>query len=156
MSRVGWTRGRRSRHPLELHCETVREAVSARVDGEHPVVPSAVLDAHLARCAACRGFEAGVTGLARELRVREPKSAPAGLASSLTPLLRPVPPSRHAVSWHRPSRRRAAQWAMAALPAALAALVLPLGATSGPAHAPQRTHALCSTTLLQRSAPGRG
>jgi predicted anti-sigma-YlaC factor YlaD len=39
-------------------CERWREAVSARVDGEKHAVDGRLLDAHLRRCPACRGFSA--------------------------------------------------------------------------------------------------
>jgi predicted anti-sigma-YlaC factor YlaD len=43
-----------------MECERWREAVSARLDGEDPGIEPALVDAHLARCAACRGFAAAI------------------------------------------------------------------------------------------------
>jgi predicted anti-sigma-YlaC factor YlaD len=63
----------------------VREGLSARLDGEDPGVSPAVLDAHLERCAACRGWEEGAAAVSRRLRLRAAPPAvdlvPAVLAS---------------------------------------------------------------------------
>ena len=40
-----------------MSCERWIEALSARADGEDPGIEPALLDAHLARCPACREFE---------------------------------------------------------------------------------------------------
>ena len=40
-----------------MECDTAREAVSARIDGEDCGVPGAALAAHLSGCAACRAWE---------------------------------------------------------------------------------------------------
>jgi predicted anti-sigma-YlaC factor YlaD len=40
-----------------MECDRAREAISARIDGEDPGVPDGALDAHLAGCAACRGWQ---------------------------------------------------------------------------------------------------
>ncbi|SDJ49786.1 Predicted anti-sigma-YlaC factor YlaD, contains Zn-finger domain [Actinokineospora alba] len=55
---------------------TCREAVSARLDGEGEPAPAEATDRHLAECAACRQWQAGVVALARSLRVREAVAVP--------------------------------------------------------------------------------
>jgi predicted anti-sigma-YlaC factor YlaD len=52
-----------------MSCERWREAVSARLDGEDPGMDGALLDAHLARCADCRAFEASAATARREQRI---------------------------------------------------------------------------------------
>lgn len=54
-----------------MECETCREALSARLDGEAEPV-----DAHLAGCAACRAWHADAADLTRALRVREAVPTP--------------------------------------------------------------------------------
>ncbi|MGH8984442.1 MAG: zf-HC2 domain-containing protein [Acidimicrobiia bacterium] len=63
-----------------MTCDQIREAISARLDGEDPGVPLAELDAHLASCGPCRAFAEGVGALHRSLRL-----APAPDVPDLTP-----------------------------------------------------------------------
>lgn len=49
----------------------LRDAISARADGEDPGVPDDVIDAHLAECPECRAFSDATHGLRRRLKVRE-------------------------------------------------------------------------------------
>jgi predicted anti-sigma-YlaC factor YlaD len=63
-----------------MDCAQFREAVSARLDGEEPVIPTAELDGHLRQCAACRAFAADTTALRRAVRL-----APAPVVPDLTP-----------------------------------------------------------------------
>jgi predicted anti-sigma-YlaC factor YlaD len=62
----------------QLTCTACREAVSARLDGEEPGVPTAAVQAHLTSCAGCRGYEQAACQL---LAVREQS---AGYAPDLT------------------------------------------------------------------------
>jgi predicted anti-sigma-YlaC factor YlaD len=52
-----------------MGCETWREALSARVDGESLGLDAALLDAHLAGCVECRQYEADLLRLHRMVRV---------------------------------------------------------------------------------------
>lgn len=61
----------------------MREALSARIDGEDPDMDRSVLDSHLARCADCRRFTDGSEALARRLRVRRAEPVPDTTASIL-------------------------------------------------------------------------
>ncbi len=40
-----------------MECDSAREAISARIDGEDPGLTGDALDAHLAGCADCRGWQ---------------------------------------------------------------------------------------------------
>jgi predicted anti-sigma-YlaC factor YlaD len=51
-------------------CEPVREALSARLDGEDPGLAEELIDGHLAGCAACRSWSAAVEQVTRTVRVR--------------------------------------------------------------------------------------
>jgi predicted anti-sigma-YlaC factor YlaD len=48
-----------------MDCTRAREAVSARLDAEDPGVPAAMVDDHLATCAACRSWGAAAADLRR-------------------------------------------------------------------------------------------
>lgn len=52
-----------------MGCQTWREALSARLDAEPLGLDAALLDAHLAACAGCREYEAGLNRLHRMVRV---------------------------------------------------------------------------------------
>jgi predicted anti-sigma-YlaC factor YlaD len=47
-------------------CECYREALSARLDGEHPGIAEDVIDAHLVGCADCRAWVAAAEDLGRD------------------------------------------------------------------------------------------
>ncbi|GAA3512037.1 zf-HC2 domain-containing protein [Actinocatenispora rupis] len=57
-----------------MECETCRESLSARLDGE--AGPDPAVDAHLAGCAACRDWSERAVALTRRLRVRPVPPAP--------------------------------------------------------------------------------
>lgn len=50
-------------------CEQFRDAVSARLDGEDPGLPTAMLDAHLDSCAACTRWAVAAADVVRVTRV---------------------------------------------------------------------------------------
>ncbi|GAA2658674.1 zf-HC2 domain-containing protein [Actinosynnema pretiosum subsp. pretiosum] len=77
-------------------CETCREALSARMDGEVEHVPAAEVDAHLAGCADCARWQARAQALTRALRVRPAEASPDLVGA----VLADVPPRRVAV-WQR-------------------------------------------------------
>jgi predicted anti-sigma-YlaC factor YlaD len=52
-----------------MECDSVREAISARIDGEDPGLPGAVIEAHLAGCAACRGWQQRAYTMTRRARL---------------------------------------------------------------------------------------
>ncbi|WP_244211350.1 zf-HC2 domain-containing protein [Amycolatopsis kentuckyensis] len=73
------TRGNRHR-PVGDHggvdCSQLRESISARIDGEPPVVPDEVLDRHLAGCPACRAWQEQAAALRRLTLIREAPRVP--------------------------------------------------------------------------------
>lgn len=61
---------------VKVDCETCREALSARLDGEAEPAPAEQTDEHLRACAACRRWRSAATEVSRTLRVREAPRAP--------------------------------------------------------------------------------
>ncbi|HEV8563110.1 MAG TPA: hypothetical protein VGR06_42885 [Actinophytocola sp.] len=59
-----------------MECQTCREALSARMDGEHEPVPAGDTNRHLAGCAACRSWQARAIEVTRLVRVREVTPTP--------------------------------------------------------------------------------
>ncbi|WP_410608056.1 zf-HC2 domain-containing protein [Amycolatopsis sp. lyj-109] len=59
-----------------VDCSELRESISARVDGEQPVVPEDVLDRHLTGCPDCRAWQERATALRRLTLVREAPQVP--------------------------------------------------------------------------------
>jgi predicted anti-sigma-YlaC factor YlaD len=61
-----------------MRCDDIREAVSARLDGEElPVgVDAAAVDRHLATCTACAAHAAAAERLHRQVRVRSAEPVP--------------------------------------------------------------------------------
>jgi predicted anti-sigma-YlaC factor YlaD len=75
-----------------MECETCREALSARLDGEEPHVPAVNLEAHLGSCAACREWLASAQRLHRQVRVAPAEPVPdltAGILAVAAPVRRP-------------------------------------------------------------------
>ena len=59
-----------------MRCETFREALSARLDGEDPGIDEATVDEHLGSCGACSAWSDEVATLHRMVRVREAEIVP--------------------------------------------------------------------------------
>jgi predicted anti-sigma-YlaC factor YlaD len=55
-----------------MECDRAREAISARIDGEDPGGPAGALDAHLADCQACRGWQQRAHVMTRRARLGGP------------------------------------------------------------------------------------
>jgi predicted anti-sigma-YlaC factor YlaD len=73
------------------HCARVREALSARIDGEQPGLDEPSITTHLERCGACRAFEARLAATGRSLRV-----SPAPEVPDLTaPILQAITADAH-------------------------------------------------------------
>ena len=73
-----------------MECDRVREAISARIDGEDPGLPAGVLDAHLSVCAACREWQQRAHAVTRRARL-----GGSFLAHDLTPgVLAAISPAR--------------------------------------------------------------
>jgi predicted anti-sigma-YlaC factor YlaD len=55
-----------------MQCDRAREAISARIDREDPGVPEGAPEAHLAGCAACRGWQQRAHVITRHARLGGP------------------------------------------------------------------------------------
>lgn len=100
-----------------VECETCREALSARLDGEQEPVPAEQTDAHLHDCAGCRAWQRDTVALTRILRVR-----PAVATPDLTERILDAAPTPNPRGW----------WPRVALAGvALAQLTLGLAQTLG-------------------------
>lgn len=51
--------------------EEIRDALSARIDGEHPQLDDAIVDAHLAQCEPCREYFSQALALRRQLHLAD-------------------------------------------------------------------------------------
>jgi len=59
-----------------MRCDTIREALSARLDGEAAGLDDDIIDAHLATCRACVAWSDELATLHRMVRVREAEAVP--------------------------------------------------------------------------------
>lgn len=148
-------------------CETVRDAVSARLDGEATGLRRGAISRHLARCPGCRDYQSSITdlalgrdGTAGVTIVQSSRPVPDALRLALH--LDEVPP----VSSARPGLarrlrpdparapwRRRLQWAVAVVPAVVLATVLPLGAWASPKETPSHAATPCTGLLKVIGAP---
>jgi len=104
-----------------MDCDSAREAISARIDGESSGVPDDVLETHLAGCASCREWQQRAHAVTRRARL-----GGAFLDHDLAPgVLAAVPAAEP--WWRRGSTRRAALLALALGQLAIAAPMVFLG-----------------------------
>jgi predicted anti-sigma-YlaC factor YlaD len=59
-----------------MKCDTARNAISARLDGEDLGTDPAALDDHLQRCPACRAFARDAAGMHRDARMARAPEVP--------------------------------------------------------------------------------
>lgn len=149
--RVG---SRRVKRAAAASCDHVRQAISARLDGEVPGLALKDTEAHLADCSECRRFLAGVMAVNRAVALEVSRPVPVALKQALATewaqSVRPVPPDARRTSlqvgrgtvW-----RRRLQWASALTPALLLAVALPLGALSSPHEVPSHAQTPCTKNL---------
>lgn len=87
-----WCRDARNREPFparcrcqnrNVDCSVVREALSARLDGEPDDVPAAEVDTHIEHCAECRGWDTAAVELTRRTRSGLAPRAPDDLAARI-------------------------------------------------------------------------
>jgi predicted anti-sigma-YlaC factor YlaD len=104
-----------------MDCDTAREAISARIDGEDDGLADDALEAHLASCPACRGWEQRAHMVTRRARL-----GGAFLDHDLAPRVLAAAPAPHP-GWQRRPIQRAALLAVALGQLAVAAPMLILG-----------------------------
>ncbi|WP_447002106.1 zf-HC2 domain-containing protein [Saccharothrix isguenensis] len=105
-----------------MDCDTCREALSARVDGEAEPRPAGETDAHLASCADCRQWHERAVALTRSLRVRPATEVP-DLTAAVLGATPPTPPvARSTRGWY---------WRMGLAGVALAQLTLGMAQVFG-------------------------
>jgi predicted anti-sigma-YlaC factor YlaD len=61
---------------MARECEPIREALSARLDGEAPGLPDEAVDRHLSACRRCAAWADELSTLHRMVRVREAEPVP--------------------------------------------------------------------------------
>ena len=83
-----------------IECETIRETLSARADGEATSDDIALAAAHLADCLGCRTFAGDMERLDRMVRIRPAEPVPS-LVASVTARARPARLGRG--GWLRPA-----------------------------------------------------
>lgn len=99
-----------------MRCDTFREALSARLDGEPLGIDEDLLDLHLGTCPACEAWAGELAALHRVVRVREAEPVP-----DLTAAILASAPTSVESRW-RSEPVRGARWALFAV--ALTQLVL--------------------------------
>jgi hypothetical protein len=83
-----------------VDCETTREALSARADGEATGNDITVAETHLAQCPSCRSFAADLEHVDRMVRIRPAEPVP-DLVAAVTARARPARLGRG--GWLRPA-----------------------------------------------------
>lgn len=84
-----------------VECSTIRQAVSAELDGEDPGVPGAAVAAHLAGCAACTAWRERAADLSRRTRVSGVDPLPDLSQAVLAKVTLPKPRRRIDLRWQR-------------------------------------------------------
>jgi predicted anti-sigma-YlaC factor YlaD len=89
-----------------MDCDRAREAISARIDGEHPGLPGNVIQAHLASCAECRDWQQRAHEVTRRARLggRFPDH---DLTAQVLAAVGPVLAGRRPAGQHRNMAQRA-------------------------------------------------
>jgi predicted anti-sigma-YlaC factor YlaD len=77
-----------------MRCEAIREALSARLDGEASDLGQATVDAHLGQCQDCAAWAEELAVLHRMVRVREAEPVPDLTAAILGTVRAPAARSR--------------------------------------------------------------
>lgn len=144
---------RRGRSSLSGSCDEVREAISARFDGEHGPLSESILARHLGACQPCRAYEQGLWGLSREVGLRAPRAAPNGFARQLAGAARNLPSPGRASRLHGHlvdmNWMRVLGWAGAVAPAAVAIPALALGAYAHVDIVPSHVLTPCTAHLME-------
>jgi predicted anti-sigma-YlaC factor YlaD len=116
-------------HYLGMNCEACREAISALLDNEDPGIDPALVQAHLAACAACRAATTQASRLQRWLRLRPTEPVP-DLTPAILARIGPTEPGP------RQGAQREVRIALAVLAGLVAVLPLPAPLLADEAGAP--------------------
>jgi predicted anti-sigma-YlaC factor YlaD len=118
-----------------MDCDTAREALSARIDGEREPIPAARVDEHLAGCEPCREWQAAAVAHTQLIRRLTGRSQLAAVRPSANQR-----PRRLAVSWPR--------WALGAVGVVQLGLAVAhgLGVHVGVPHTETAGHVLNEST----------
>jgi predicted anti-sigma-YlaC factor YlaD len=121
-----------------MDCGIVREALSARIDGEREPIPAARVDEHLAGCEACRDWQGAAIEQTRLLRRTAGRSQLAAVRPPIGERTRSI--GRGVVSWRR--------WALGAVGVVQLGLAAAqgLGADLGIPHPAAAGHVLNEST----------
>jgi predicted anti-sigma-YlaC factor YlaD len=114
-----------------MRCESIREALSARLDGEASDLADAAVDAHLHTCRDCSAWSAELGVLHRMVRVREAEVVPDLTAAILGTRAATSVTPWSAVRTERVSVARWALFVVALTQLVLAAPALLLGEDAG-------------------------
>ena len=113
-------------------CTDVRDALSARVDGEDPGLDERAIASHLRACAGCRAFEARIGALHRSMRVTAAPAVP----DRTQPILQAIAAERSVPEDGRDSVLRVVLAVIGIMQLALSVPALVLGDDAGvPVHA---------------------
>jgi predicted anti-sigma-YlaC factor YlaD len=118
-----------------MKCTQIRDALSARLDGEDPGVDETALYQHLAGCSACRGFAQDAEDLHRVVRL-EPAPAIPDLAPAILAAIGEDTRAAHAPARDHRELVRLLRWALVAVALAQIAVAIPalLGDAGLPVH----------------------
>ena len=105
-----------------MECDGTREAISARIDGEDTGVPDGAIEAHLATCAACRGWQQRAHAMTRQARLGG-RFLEQDLTVRVLAAIPPEPARQRRAAWGAGMARRAG---LAAVAAAQLAITIPL------------------------------
>ncbi len=121
-----------------MDCDTAREALSARIDGEREPIPAARVDEHLAGCEPCREWQSAAIEQTRLLRRMAGRSQLSAVQQPVTERARRR--NRPSTSWRR--------WALGGVGLVQLCLAAAqgLGADLGVPHAASAGHVLNEST----------
>jgi RNA polymerase sigma-70 factor, ECF subfamily len=100
------------RNDAGMRCDVAREALSARLDGEHPQVLAQQVDAHLESCRGCRAWLIGAAVQTRRLASFEPGRGP-DLVDKIMASIGEQSTAYH--RWTRALRSHYRRWALIAV-----------------------------------------
>jgi RNA polymerase sigma-70 factor, ECF subfamily len=107
-----FARGASMRNDAGMRCDVVREALSARLDGERPEVLAQQVDAHLETCRGCRTWLIGAAAQTRRFASIEPGDGP-DLVNRIMASIDDDSTAHH--GWMRAVRSRYARWGLIAV-----------------------------------------